>query len=112
MEDYLPIEVEQLSPEQCAEKIQELEALYTSFEQTHNLDVLNAIQVHTPEEAFANDVREAAKKDLPAIVSLKNLLDTQSQIPGDVVQKLHTRYQRIQAAVGVLHNDQLDHSLR
>jgi hypothetical protein len=110
--NYPTIEVEQFTPEQCTEKIKELEALYTNFEQTHNLDVLNAIQVHTPEEAYANTVREAAKKDLPAIASLKILLDKQSQIPKEAIQKLHTRYQLIQAAVGVLNNGQLDHSIR
>jgi hypothetical protein len=112
LEDYSPDPVEQLSPEQCSEKVRELEALFTNFEQKHNLDVLNAIQVTSRDEALANPVREAARADLPAIVALSKYLDAQSQIPKDVLHQLQVRYKRIQAAVGTINNGRLDHSIR
>ena len=112
MEDYPAPEVAQLSPEQLAEKIAELEVLYDAFEHTHDLNALNAMQASTPEEAYANPVREAAKKDLPAIVTLKTFLDRQPDISTEVRQRLHTRYQRIHAAVGAFHGDHIDHSIR
>lgn len=111
--DYHSITVEQLNLEQCAEKVAELEALFTNFEQTHDLDALRAVQLRTVEEAFAHTVREAAKKDLPALVSRMNFLKKQEHIPVETFHKLATTYNTIQAAVGTLRDGgYLDHSIR
>lgn len=101
-----------LSPEQWAGEVKEFEKLCAKFERKHDLDALNAIQVHTIEEARANEVRQAALKDLPPLVTLRNRIIEQDQIPQDIKSRINARYKAIQAAVGALNNGRLDHSIR
>jgi aryl-alcohol dehydrogenase-like predicted oxidoreductase len=100
----------ELSAEQGAEKIAELEALYEAFEQRHDLEKLRAIQVHSVEEALANTDRQAAKADLPLLVSRINFLE--NNIPDELFLTLLARHKIIMAAVGAFNNGQLDHSVR
>jgi hypothetical protein len=114
MDDYPPKEFLQFGAEGCAEKIAEFEGLCADFEHTHDLDALRAVEASTIEEARANEVRQAARADLPPIVALRELLEKQELVPTEVFQELHARYAIIQAAIGSLDLNigKMDHSIR
>lgn len=110
--DYPLPERNELSTEQCAEEIRKFEALCADFEQTHNLSALNEVQLYTGAEARACTIREAAKEDMSAIVSLMHHLERQTLIPKDILEGFYTRYELFDAAIGTLTQDGLDHSIR
>jgi len=99
-------------PEECAEKIASLERLFSDFEQNHDLPALLAIDRMTVEEAKAHVERQAARADLPPIVSLINYVESQ-KIAGVVSEEIwkmqYAKYCAIQRAIGTLNGDFLIH---
>jgi hypothetical protein len=115
MEDYPAPEVEAFDPEKFAEKISEMDSALTSFEQTHDLEELHTIQLSTVAEALAHTVREAAKANLPAILTIRKFLQEQvdtNSAPSEEFEELKIRHKKILAAIGALNNGRLDHSYR
>jgi len=111
-EQHPEIEPVQEMSEECAEKISELETLYTNFEQTHDLALLLAIEKLTVAEAKAHPERQAARADLPQIVSLVNYVEKQKNlgiVSEEVWQKLYAQYCTIQRAIGTLNGDFVVH---
>jgi hypothetical protein len=99
-------------PQECAEKIAELETLFNNFEQAHDLDALLAIDRMTVEEAKAHVGRQAARADLPPIVALTNYVEAQmfaGVVSEDVWSAMYARYCSIQRAIGTLNGDFLIH---
>lgn len=99
-------------PQECAEKIAELETLFTNFEQTHDLDALLAIDRMTVEEAKAHAGRQAARANLPPIIALTNYVESQmfaGVVSEEVWEALYARYCAIQRAIGTLNGDFLIH---
>ncbi len=99
-------------PAECAEKIAELETLFTNFEQAHDLDALLAIDRMTVEEAKAHTGRQAARADLPPIVTLVNYVESKmfaGVVSEEVWNTLYARYCAIQRAIGTLNGDFLVH---
>lgn len=99
-------------PAECAEKIVELETLFTNFEQAHDLDALLAIDRMTVEEAKAHTGRQAARADLPPIVTLVNYVESKmfaGVVSEEVWSILYARYCAIQRAIGTLNGDFLIH---
>jgi len=98
--------------EECAEKLASLERLFSDFEQTHDLGALLAIDRMTVEEAKAHVERQAARADLPPIVSLINYVESQ-KIAGVVSEEVwkmqYAKYCAIQRAIGTLNGDFLIH---
>lgn len=112
MEDYPAAEMQPLSPEASAEKVAELERMYESFESRFPLELLRTIQASTIEELRANEMREAARQDLPAMATLINFIEKQQEVPEAVFLGLLLKHKLIQAAVGTFNNGRLDHSVR
>ncbi len=99
-------------PQECAEKIAELEVLFTSFEQTHDLGALLAIDRMTVEEAKAHTARQAARADLSPIVALTNYVESQKKlgiVSEEAWQGVLARSNAIQRAIGTLQGDFLIH---
>ena len=99
-------------PQECAEKVSELETLFANFEQTHDLAALHAIEKLTVEQAKAHTERQAARADLPAIVTLVNYVEAQKNlgaVSDETWEKLYAQYCAIQRAVGTLNGDFLVH---
>ncbi len=111
-EQHPEIEPVQEMSEECAEKISELETLFANFEQTHDLAALHAIEKLTVEEVKAHVERQAARADLPAIVSLVNYVEKMKNlgiVTEEAWEKLYEQYCVVQRAVGTLNGDFLVH---
>lgn len=99
-------------PAECAEKITSLERLFSDFEQTHDLNALLTIDCMTVDEARAHVGRQAARADLPPIISLVNYVESQmflGVISEEAWKELYARYCAIQRAIGTLNGDFLVH---
>lgn len=99
----------QLTPEQCAELITELEGLYTAFEQNHDFEALYAITELDPKVAKDHPIREPARQDLPPIISLLRVLEKQHAVTDETYFKLLEGQQRADRAVGTINNGRVDH---
>jgi hypothetical protein len=84
--------------------------LFTSYEATHDLDALNAIDELTPEEASRHPVREPARIGLNAIVAQLNSIDTQTNIGDEQWNALCERYAHLSRAVGIINKNRVDHT--
>jgi hypothetical protein len=101
MSDHPVVEIPQDSPETCAEKIAELEALMDGFEQTHDLEALRAAttQFASKEDALASS-HYAASQALIPLFKRKKYLKTQDAVPKETRDALDARYKILQWAVG------------
>ncbi len=98
-------EIARLSPEACAEKIIELEALYEHFEHTHTLDVLRSISHFTSKAERDSSPRHAAHAALTPIIEILNLLKTQTAISKEAYDGLKARSWVLENAVGFIQGD-------
>ncbi|MDP4007820.1 MAG: hypothetical protein Q8P68_01380 [Candidatus Peregrinibacteria bacterium] len=95
-------EVAQLSPEECEQKINELEGLLTAFEATHPIAELYAITDLAVKDAPNHLAREAAKQGLIPIVVALNFLKEKTNISPEEYEKLKARYKYLTRAVGMI----------
>ncbi len=100
-----PTELRESGPE-----ILELEALFDSFDATPPIAELLLITDLTPEEADNHPTRYPAKMALiPVLEKLHNLRD-KTNISSEKYQELHEKYERFSQAIGIINNNQVDHS--
>jgi hypothetical protein len=89
-----PEPAKQDSPEACAEKIAELDALFVAFQSKYDLESLHAINYFaTPEERRASP-RAQALVDMGPIVKLVNYLEDQHAVSREAFA-YHLRHYRI-----------------
>lgn len=103
-EAYLSVhpvaEVEQISPEACAERVAECEAMMASFEQAYDLEALRAIAQFSSREERESSPRQPALDALGPIFGTLKYLYSQQACPNESRDALRIRYERLSQAVG------------
>lgn len=89
-----PEPAKQDSPEACAEKIAELDALFVAFQSKYDLDSLHAISFFATQEERRASPRAQALVDMGPIVKLVNYLEDQHAVSREAFQ-YHLRHYRI-----------------
>jgi hypothetical protein len=105
MADHPAVEIVQDSPETCAEKIRECEALLDSFEATHDLDAMRAITQFASREEREGSLRQLALDALAPIFKRLKYLNTQEAFPQETRDTLKVRYEILSQAVGNIIGD-------
>jgi hypothetical protein len=100
------VEVPQISPETCAEKVAECEAIMDAFEQTYNLEALRAITQFSSKEERRSSLRQQALDALSPIFKLLKKLGKQKALQVEVRNALGARYQILSQAVGNIIEDE------
>lgn len=94
-----------------AQEIAELEGMIDAFENTHSLAELQSITDLTPEEASNHPIRKPAKDDLIPIYKLLDNLKNKTDLSPEKYQELHTKYEQLSRAVGIIDkNNKVDHN--
>lgn len=99
------IEIVQDSPEICAEKIAEAEALFISFEETHDLEALRAITQFSSREERLASIRQQAIEALAPFTPLLNYLRDQKAVPREIYDAFKERHKVLSRAVGTVVGD-------
>jgi hypothetical protein len=94
-----PEPVAQESPEVCAEKIAELEALFKNFESKYDLDDLHAITRFVTKEERHASIRTLALADIPPMLKLVNWLEGQNAVSREAHEHLQRRYRILNGTV-------------
>ncbi len=94
----------------CEAEIMEFEEILTSFELNHSLAELHLITDLTPEDAPKYPLRESAKAALTPIVAKLNILKNETNIKPEQYEALKAKYTRLSRAVGMIHNNKVDHN--
>ncbi len=89
---WRPEPAAQESPEVCAEKIAELEALFTGFQSKYDLESLRAITRFMTKEERRASPRAQALVDIAPIVKLVNFLEGQHAVSREAFGHLQRRY--------------------
>jgi hypothetical protein len=114
--EWLPKYVtEEIPPEkrrECGPEVAELEEMFQSFEQKHDVAALYAITELTPDDAPKHPVREPAKLDLvPIYAKLRTILE-ETNITPEQYAELKAKWKHLTQAVGLINNNVVDHSAR
>ena len=100
---YRPGPPAQESPEACAEKIAELEALFTAFGSKYDLESLRAITGFATQEERRASPRAEALVDIAPIVKLIKFLEGQPAVPREAYQHFKRRHTVLtQTVIGTL----------
>jgi hypothetical protein len=106
MESHPEKEVPEKSSVESESEVTALEALFTSFAETHDMEALYAITSLSDEEAATHPVREPARVGLKPIVALLNTLKDHKDY-----EMLKEKYTYFSRAVGMrTSNDGVDHT--
>lgn len=106
MESHPVVEIPEKSEDELAPTVAELEALFTNFAETHDMEALYAITSLSDEEAANHPVREPARIGLRPIVALLNTLKEHKDY-----EAIKEKYKYFSRAVGMrTSNDEVDHS--
>jgi hypothetical protein len=97
---------------ECTPEVEELEGMFESFEQTHDLAALHAITNLTPEEALLHPVREPARQALMLIQNTLQRIKDETNISDEQYAELKATRKRLFQAVGSINNNIVDHSER
>lgn len=100
MSEHPTVDVPQNSPETCAERVAECEAMMDNFEQTHDLDSLRAITQFSSREERESSHRQPALDALAPIFKRLKHLNSQRALPNETRNALGARYERLSQAVG------------
>jgi hypothetical protein len=106
MESHPVVEIPEKSSVESESEVAALEAMFTSFAETHDMEALYAITSLSDEEAANHPVREPARVALKPIVALLNTLKDHGQY-----EALKEKYKYFSRAVGMrTSNDEVDHT--
>lgn|GEM_PF-7030335 len=105
MAEHPVVEVVKDSPETCAEKIAECEAMMDNFEKTHDLDALRAITQFASKEERESSPRQPALDALSLIFKQLKDLNKQGALQGELRDALEVRYEKLSQAVGNITGD-------
>jgi hypothetical protein len=98
--EYPVLEVLQESPDVCAERIVEFEAMLTGFEQTYDLEALRAITQFASLEERRSSIRQPAREALTPLMAMLNNLEKQEAVSRELFRALQIRYRVLDRAVG------------
>jgi len=105
MAEHSRIETPQDSPETCAEKVAECEAMMNRFEQTYDLDALRSITQFTSKEDRERSPRQLALDALGLIFKRLKHLGRQKAFQSDTRDAFKVRYEVLSQAVGNIIGD-------
>lgn len=91
--------VTQESPEACAEKIAELEALFAAFGSKYDLESLRVITGFATQEERRASPRAEALVDIAPIVKLVKFLEGQHAVSREAYQHFRRRYKILQNTI-------------
>jgi hypothetical protein len=95
----------QESAEVCDEKVTVVENLLLGFENTFNLEELQAIMGFTSKEERLNSIRQIALQALTPIFTQLTYLSSQEAVANELYDNLAARYKLLNRAVGTITSD-------
>lgn len=99
------VETAQDSPETCAEKVAECEAMMDSFEATYDLDALRVITRFSSKEERESSPRQPALEALTVMFKRLKYLNSQEALQRETRDALEARYEILSQAVGNIIGD-------
>lgn len=110
LKDYTETVIAKEDLRECELEIAEFEEMLTSFELTYSLAELHLIINLKPEDAIKYPLRKSAKTALIPIVEKLNILKEETNIAHGKYEELKAKYMNLSRAVGVIHNNKVDHN--
>ncbi|HEY5221391.1 MAG TPA: hypothetical protein VIJ29_04640 [Candidatus Paceibacterota bacterium] len=110
---YSTPEIASEARRECGPEVAELEAMFASFEEAHDEQVLLALEGPlTVEESAIHPIRRPAQLALSAIMNKLNTIKEETNIPEEIFQELRARRKYLDNVVGSIVNEDGKYMLR